>query len=123
MISSILLASIVWVFFLVSNIAVGFVMYRLGLNGRIKNYTEKFDEDEAVNRIANSLGGGHIPGSEFNPFETQPLPRYKYFSMDEDDQEREMDDDVNYGFAPDPVVPMGGDELNGEGKRKTGQPD
>lgn len=84
----ILTASIVWVVFLASNITVGFVMYRLGLHGQLRRWQGRLTGDDVAveDRVSQTLG--YIPGSEYNPFETQHPPRY----------------------APDPITPGGGED-------------
>ena len=101
MMDTILIASIVWVVFLASNIVVGFCMYRLGLHGKIRDYLDNTPVDESpTDRVVESLAGRYIPGSEFNPFETQPPPRYQ-----------------PENFMPDPVIPgVEGGENNGDGR-------
>lgn len=91
--STILIAAIVWAVFLVSNIITGFVMYRLGLHGQLRLWQKKINEtEELVENVTDKLNNTYIPGSEFNPFETQPSSRYELYR----DQE----------FVSDPVVPI-----------------
>lgn len=111
----ILVASIVWVIFMLSNISVGYVMYRLGLHGQIRGFTKKFneanEEEELMEKVGKTLG--YVPGSEFDPFATQHEPRYDY----RDDVDEDLDEDDDETFAPDPLVPRGGEIVNGESER------
>lgn len=107
MMNTILLASIVWLLFVFSNLIVGVIMYQLGMYGQLRLWKKKefMTEKEVMEKVAQSLG--HVPGSEFSPF-NQPEPRYRYFSLDEEDL-NDLDEDTDYGFAPDPIKPKGGE--------------
>lgn len=102
MMTTILIAAIVWAVFLASNIIIGFVMYRLGLHGQLRLWQKKLnDNEEDLNRTSEELSR-YIPGSEFDP-RYQPQSRYRDWLNDEED------------FEPDPVIPgIGGGEEDDE---------
>jgi hypothetical protein len=97
-----LVSALVYLIFLSTNIAIGIVMYRLGLHGQVRKMMKQMDDPSVDKGTKTPKEPSVIPGAEYNPYESPPSEFIRYYgtaALDDDEEEEEE------GFVDDPVNP------------------
>ena len=95
-----LISALVYLIFLLSNVITGICLYRLGLHGRILNYTKQMEETSTPVREP-VRPSDFVEGQQYNPMTTTYQPRYYHQSHEDEDAEP-----AEYNeFVDDPVTP------------------